>query len=104
MSGGATRHPAEGSHPERWEIRFRGRVQGVGFRFTTCQLARSFPGVTGYVRNCPDGSVELVMEGPRAQMQELLDAIRRTFADNITDFTVRTASATGEFERFGICY
>ncbi len=106
MAGDQSERPTEGSGPERerWSVRFRGRVQGVGFRFTTCQLARSFPDVTGYVRNCADGSVELVMEGPPAQMRGLLNAVRKTFAGNITDCTVRVEPYTGEFERFGIAY
>ena len=41
---------------------FSGHVQGVGFRYTTRSVASRFA-VTGYVRNLPDGRVELVAEG-----------------------------------------
>jgi acylphosphatase len=41
---------------------FRGRVQGVGFRYTVHNLARAFE-VCGWVRNAPDGSVELQVQG-----------------------------------------
>ena len=43
-------------------IIFHGRVQGVGFRYTTHRIARGFP-VTGFVRNLTDGTVELVACG-----------------------------------------
>jgi len=44
----------------RHRIHFFGNVQGVGFRYTTCSVARGFD-VTGFVRNCSNGSVELVV-------------------------------------------
>jgi len=44
--------------------RIVGRVQGVGFRWFTCDAARR-EGLTGYVRNEPDGSVEAYAEGDR---------------------------------------
>lgn len=52
-----------------------GRVQGVGFRFTVRELAVSL-GLRGYVRNRPDGSVELLAQGPRPDLERLLDRIR----------------------------
>jgi acylphosphatase len=53
---------------------FFGRVQGVGFRYTTASLARTC-GVRGYVRNCPDGSVELVVQGPKVDVEKLLNGL-----------------------------
>lgn len=53
----------------RIEVRFTGRVQGVGFRATVSAIARKFP-VSGWVRNEQDGSVRLVAEGT----SESLDA------------------------------
>ncbi len=61
----------------RLESRFEGRVQGVGFRYTTCQLARSFD-ITGYVANRQDGSVELVVEGARPDIESFLEAIEQS--------------------------
>lgn len=52
--------------------RVRGRVQGVGFRYWTRSLAERL-GVSGTVRNHPDGSVEVCAEGP----DEALDALHR---------------------------
>ncbi len=42
------------------QVFYSGRVQGVGFRYTTKQLAAEFE-VTGWVRNLPDGRVELLV-------------------------------------------
>jgi acylphosphatase len=51
----------------RKRVRVFGRVQGVWFRGATQRHARSL-GVAGWVRNCADGSVEAVFEGPPARV------------------------------------
>jgi acylphosphatase len=53
-----------------------GRVQGVFFRDTCRRLAIAH-GVTGWVRNLPDGRVEAVFEGPDEQVRRLVDWTRR---------------------------
>jgi acylphosphatase len=66
------------SEPENVALRavVRGRVQGVGFREHVLVRAR-FLGLTGYVRNLPDGrSVEVVAEGVRSDLEQLLDYLR----------------------------
>ena len=55
--------------------RFSGEVQGVGFRFTVCRLAADRP-VDGWVRNTPEGAVELRAEGSRIELEGLLAEIR----------------------------
>jgi acylphosphatase len=52
-----------------------GRVQGVGFRFTTVEVASRFP-VTGFVRNLPDGSVEIVAEGAEPAVLDFWTAMK----------------------------
>jgi acylphosphatase len=53
---------------------FRGRVQGVGFRYTVHHLARSFD-VCGWVRNLPDGAVELQVQGTSAEVNGFIREI-----------------------------
>lgn len=65
-------------------ILFSGRVQGVGFRWSTRQLASDRP-VTGYVRNLSDGRVELVVQGAESQIEGLLAALDRRFPGHVTD-------------------
>jgi acylphosphatase len=49
------------------EIRWTGHVQGVGFRASVCKLAQDH-GLTGWVRNEPDGTVLAIAEGPREML------------------------------------
>ena len=62
--------------PVRLRAVVQGFVQGVGFRYYVLQRARLL-GVAGYVRNYPDGSVEVVAEGDRALLEQLLEALER---------------------------
>jgi acylphosphatase len=55
-------------------VHFSGRVQGVGFRFATLQVAREFE-VAGFVRNLPDGRVELEAEGRPEEVAAFIDAV-----------------------------
>jgi len=59
----------------RKEGRVRGRVQGVGFRFFTERTARPL-GVTGWVRNCMDGSVEFQVQGPAEKVKQFICELR----------------------------
>lgn len=59
----------------RLHARIYGAVQGVFFRDSTRQVAERL-GVTGWVRNVPDGSVEVVAEGPRPALESLLNYLR----------------------------
>jgi len=62
---------AKGSEQARLHLVVSGRVQGVFFRGATVDEARSL-GLTGWVRNRPDGRVEIVAEGRRASLEMLL--------------------------------
>ncbi|MEO1498578.1 MAG: acylphosphatase [Planctomycetota bacterium] len=75
-------------------LRYEGRVQGVGFRATVCELARP-RGVAGEVRNEPDGSVRLDAEGSAPSVADLLRAIRERFGANITREQIDDATPRG---------
>ncbi|MDX1804401.1 MAG: acylphosphatase [Alcanivorax sp.] len=53
------------------EVRIEGRVQGVSYRAWTRQQAMDL-GLSGWVRNCQDGSVEALIQGPQAAVETLL--------------------------------
>ncbi len=73
---------------------YSGRVQGVGFRYTTKGLAAGSP-VAGYVRNLPTGEVELLAEGEADPVEAFLAAVARRMAGYITDTTVEDAAPLG---------
>jgi acylphosphatase len=68
-------------------IIFKGRVQGVGFRYTTRNVASQFP-VTGYVRNQADGSVEAVIQGQEQDIQTCIQKIQAQFGSYIRDIDI----------------
>jgi len=79
-----------------------GRVQGVSFRYYTVQRAREL-GLTGYARNRWDESVEVVAEGQREAVDELLAFLGvGPGAAFVTDIDVQWLPATDEFERFEV--
>jgi acylphosphatase len=86
---------------QRRTYHFSGHVQGVGFRYTARHAAAGH-NVTGFVRNLADGRVELVMEGPTEEMDRVIEGIQAELGRNISRTTCDTASATGEFQGFGI--
>ena len=80
----------------------RGRVQGVGFRAST-QARAARLGLTGYVRNQIDGSVELVAEGPRGVLDVLLDYLQTgPPGARVEQVTHEWFSATGEYAVFAV--
>ena len=56
-------------------VRLTGRVQGVFFRAWAQERARAL-GVTGWVRNCPDGSVEAHVEGDEQAVEQIIEKMR----------------------------
>lgn len=80
----------------RYTIHFSGRVQGVGFRYTCCQLAETCA-VAGYVMNLPDGRVKLVAEGEKVELDALLSAIKKRMSRHITDVKCDASVCNGEY-------
>jgi acylphosphatase len=68
---------------------FTGRVQGVGFRFSTLQVAKEFE-VAGFVANLPDGRVRLEVEGSRENIDAFITALEMRMHGYIRS-TERTA-------------
>lgn len=81
-----------------------GIVQGVFFRYNT-RLEAERLGLTGTVRNLPDGTVEVIAEGPRERLEELLSYLRRgPEAAVVERLSVRWEEADGRFPDFRIVY
>lgn len=83
----------------------RGRVQGVGFREFVYGRAR-FLGLTGYVRNLPDGrSLEVVAEGPKEALEQLLEYLRQgPRSARIDAIDAHWGEASGRYSHFGVGY
>jgi acylphosphatase len=73
----------------------------VGFRATAVTLAQEFP-VHGWVRNLPDGRVELLAEGDREQIEAFLGAVRAYWGPVIRDEEFDWREATGSYRDFKV--
>jgi len=82
-------------------IYYEGRVQGVGFRYTTQYLAQQL-NVTGWVKNLFDGRVELLAEGTEEELRQLLGQMKARLGSYIWNEHVDWSPYTGEFRNFGI--
>lgn len=83
-------------------VHYSGNVQGVGFRYTTREVAAGFD-VCGTVRNLADGRVELIAEGTRQELEAFRHAIRDSgLGPLIRDETVQWAEARGDLSGFQI--
>jgi acylphosphatase len=83
-------------------VLYSGRVQGVGFRYTAKTVASGFE-VVGVVRNLPDGRVELIAEGVKAELEGFRQAVRDAGLESfIQDENVNWSEATNEFRGFEI--
>jgi acylphosphatase len=86
----------------RARLVFVGRVQGVYFRANTQRVARE-EGLTGWVRNRRDGSVEAVVEGGRAAIERAVERLKVEVSDARVDrVEAQWSAATGEFEGFEV--
>lgn len=86
------------------QVLFSGRVQGVGFRYTVCRMAASFE-VTGFVRNLMTGDVEVVAEGSKQELLDLLNEVRGShLGRHIVRERLSWAAATGDYDEFRVTY
>lgn len=81
-----------------------GRVQGVNFRYHTTRTARRL-GVSGWVANHRDGTVEAVAEGERSDLDEFVDFLHRgSPAASVDQVDLDWEDPRGEFEGFRVRY
>jgi acylphosphatase len=86
----------------RAHLLISGRVQGVAFRYYTQDIAQSLE-IKGWVRNCWDGKVEIVMEGEEDRVKELIDWCYQGPGSAIVEkVDVEWEEYRGEFNSFGI--
>jgi len=89
--------------PIRLSVLFSGDVQGVGFRYTAQSVARGYD-VTGYIRNLPDGRVEMVAEGSPAEARAFVGAVQNEMSGYIRNLQVNEEPPTGQFPSFSVRY
>ena len=92
--------PAATNTINRVHVFVSGVVQGVGFRNFTASKATTL-NLTGWVKNLPDGRVELVAEGPADNIGKLMDAVAKGPSGARVDKVEREeVPPTGQFKRF----
>lgn len=88
----------------RVHVVVRGRVQGVYFRASTRDQARQL-GLAGWVRNCADGSVELLAEGETAKLEQLITWCHSgPRGAAVSEVTAEWQATVGEFVGFVVKY
>lgn len=84
-------------------IIFSGYVQGIGFRFTTHRIANRY-GLTGFVRNLPDGNVEMLAQGKADDIDNCIRDIEETFTGYIREKKIEQISANPQYKEFRITF
>jgi len=84
-------------------ILYSGTVQGVGFRFMVQRHALSLD-LTGWVKNLSDGSVEILVNGPKKNIEMLCQNVEKYFAESIQNKNIQFISPLKEFKDFLITY
>ncbi len=86
------------------EVTITGKVQGVCFRYETLLAAQKM-GLSGHVRNMPDGSVQALFQGKQLNVQDMLDWCQKgaTFSD-VKDVHTQTVTVDPELTQFEIRY
>jgi len=84
------------------ELRIRGFVQGVGYRYYCYRMAKSL-GLTGYVKNNYDGSVSITAEGDRSLVEQFIEDLKiGPSSASVTDIDVTWAEYSGRFHSFDV--
>ena len=89
---------------KRVHIFVSGRVQGVAFRGDTQQVAREL-GLTGWVKNLPDGRVEIIAEGEEQKIKDLIERTKQgPPTAQVNNIDIKWQEYKGEFKNFYISY
>jgi acylphosphatase len=84
-------------------IIFVGQVQGVGFRFTAFNIANHRQ-LTGFVRNLPDGTVEMLAQGPAQIIDDCIQDIKERFSSYIRETKIKEIPFNPQYEDFKITF
>ncbi|HMV29886.1 MAG TPA: acylphosphatase [Anaerolineales bacterium] len=91
------------NEPVRVHIWVKGRVQGVGFRAHVEYSARQIGGLSGWVRNVGDDTVEAIAEGQREQVERLIEAMKQgPRMSRVDEAKIDWESPTGEYNGFRV--
>ena len=82
---------------------FTGHVQGVGFRYTARGIARQHP-VSGYVRNQPDGTVEMIVQGAPADIDICIQDIQQEFEHYLRETRIEPVVYNPRYTDFEIAF
>ena len=80
---------------------FRGHVQGVGFRYTAEQIAQQY-NVAGFVRNLPDGTVEMLIQGPAQDIDNCLREVQDFFEGHLRGTQIEEAPFNPRYTDFRV--
>ncbi len=86
------------------QLTIKGLVQGVGYRFYCCHRAKSL-GLTGYVKNNPDGTVSVLAEGDRSLLEELIKELKvGPSSASVNGIDVTWTTYSGRFREFDLTF
>ena len=84
-------------------IIFSGQVQGVGFRFTAFNMANRHQ-LTGFVRNLPDGTVEMLIQGTSGAIDDCIRDIKEYFSGYIRETKIKEIPSNSQYKDFEITF
>ena len=85
------------------QVIFIGRVQAVGFRYTAHRIAHRHQ-LTGFVRNLPDGTVEMFAQGPARDIDDCIQDIKEYFGDYLRETRIQEIPTNPKYKDFRITF
>jgi acylphosphatase len=84
-------------------IIFTGQVQGVGFRFTAFNIANRYQ-LTGFVRNLPEGSVEMLAQGSAEAVDDCIRDVEEEFSRYVIETKIEEIPPNPQYKDFKITF